>query len=116
VALRSSPCLEDLGRHPGIRHALKYETWETSDFRAGNSSHFSQSHNPLLKSQPARVDQYTVLRSHGRGDHWLRTLTNEPCTSRELMSDCFFGGIADKRKLLKDEADEPFSEIFERKA
>ena len=27
-----------------------------------------------------------------------------------------FGGIADKRKLLKDEADEPLSEILERKA
>ena len=29
---------------------------------------------------------------------------------------CLFGGIADKGKLLKDEADEPLSEIFERKA
>jgi hypothetical protein len=27
-----------------------------------------------------------------------------------------FGGIADKRKLLKDEADEPLGEIFEHKA
>ena len=27
-----------------------------------------------------------------------------------------FGGIADKRKLLKDEADEPLSEIFEHRA
>ena len=32
------------------------------------------------------------------------------------MADCLSGGIADKRKLLKDEADEPLSEIFERKA
>jgi hypothetical protein len=32
------------------------------------------------------------------------------------MAYCLFGGIADKRKLLKDEADEPLSEIFERKA
>ena len=41
---------------------------------------------------------------------------NEPCTSQELIAYCLFGGIADKRKLLKDEADEPLSEIFERKA
>ena len=41
---------------------------------------------------------------------------NEPCTSQELIAYCLFGGIADKRKLLKDEADEPVSEIFERKA
>ena len=46
----------------------------------------------------------------------LRTLTNEPCTSQELIAYCLFGGIADRRKLLKDEADEPLSEIFERKA
>jgi hypothetical protein len=32
------------------------------------------------------------------------------------MAYCWFGGIADKRKLLKDEADEPLSEIFEYKA
>jgi hypothetical protein len=41
---------------------------------------------------------------------------NKPCTSQELIADYLFGGIADKRKLLKDEADEPLSEIFERKA
>ena len=41
---------------------------------------------------------------------------NEPCTSRELIVYYLFGGIADKRKLLKDEADEPPSQIFERKA
>ena len=28
---------------------------------------------------------------------------NEPCTSQELIAHCLFGGIADKRKLLKDE-------------
>jgi hypothetical protein len=41
---------------------------------------------------------------------------NKPCTSEELIADSLFGGIADKLKLLKDEADEPLSEIFERKA
>ena len=41
---------------------------------------------------------------------------NEPCTSRELIAYCLFGGIADKRKLLKDEPDESDGEIFERKA
>ena len=41
---------------------------------------------------------------------------NEPCTSQELIAYCLFGGIADKRKLLKDEADEPLSEIFKREA
>ena len=39
-----------------------------------------------------------------------------PCTSQELMAYRLFGGIADKRKLLKDEADEPLSEILERQA
>jgi hypothetical protein len=37
----------------------------------------------------------------------------EHCTSQELIVYCLFGGIADKRKLLKDEADERLSEIFE---
>ena len=32
------------------------------------------------------------------------------------MAYCLFGGIADKRKLLKDEADEPLSEILKRTA
>lgn len=41
---------------------------------------------------------------------------NELCTSQELMAYFLFGGIADERKLLKDEADEPLSEIFERRA
>jgi hypothetical protein len=41
---------------------------------------------------------------------------NEPCTSQELIAYRLIGGIADKRKLLKDEADEPLGEIFERKA
>ncbi len=49
-------------------------------------------------------------------DHWLRTLTNEAGTSQELMADYFFGGIADKRKLPKDGADDPLSEILEPKA
>ena len=40
----------------------------------------------------------------------------EPCTSQELIAHDLFGGIANKRKLLKDEADEPLSEILERKA
>ena len=30
-------------------------------------------------------------------------LRNEPCTSRELIAYCFFGGIPGERKLLKDE-------------
>ena len=41
---------------------------------------------------------------------------NEPCASQELIAYDLFGGIADNRKLLKDEADEPLSEILERKA
>ena len=41
---------------------------------------------------------------------------NAPGTSQELNAYLLFGGIADKRKLLKDEAREPLSEIFERKA
>ena len=41
---------------------------------------------------------------------------NAPWTSQELIAYYLFGGIADKRKLLKDEADEPLSEIFEHKA
>ena len=41
---------------------------------------------------------------------------NAPGTSQELNAYLLFGGIADKRKLLKDEADEPLSSIFERKA
>ena len=44
-----------------------------------------------------------MLHRHGRFDHSLKSLTNEPYTSQELMADCFFGGFADKRKLLKDE-------------
>ncbi len=32
---------------------------------------------------------------------------NKPCTSQELIADYWFGAIADKRKPLKDEADEP---------
>jgi len=41
---------------------------------------------------------------------------HEPCTSQELIAYDLFGGIADKGKLIKDEADEPPSEIFEHKA
>jgi hypothetical protein len=41
---------------------------------------------------------------------------NESCTSEEVIAYDLFGGIADERKLLKDEADEPLSEIFENKA
>ena len=41
---------------------------------------------------------------------------NEPRTGQELIAYYLFGGIADKRKLLKDEADEPFTEICEHKA
>ncbi len=40
---------------------------------------------------------------------------NEPCASQELMACSRFSGIADAQ-LLKDEADETLSEIFERKA
>ena len=43
-------------------------------------------------------------------------LINEPCTSQELIAYDLFGGIAEKRKLLKDEADEHLNEMFERKA
>ena len=76
------------------------------------SYHFSQSRNAPLKSQPARVDQETVFRWHRLFDHPLWTPTNEPCTSRELIADCLFGEIADKRKFLKDEADERLTEIY----
>ena len=41
---------------------------------------------------------------------------NEPCTSQELIADRLFGGIPDERKLLKDGAYEPLTEIFERQA
>ena len=41
---------------------------------------------------------------------------DEPCTCQELIAYYLFGGIANKRKLLKDEANEPLSEPFERKA
>ena len=41
---------------------------------------------------------------------------NEPCTSQELIAYYLFGRMADKRKLLKDDADEPLSEIFEHEA
>jgi hypothetical protein len=41
---------------------------------------------------------------------------NKPCTSQELIADYVFGGIADKRNLIKDEAHEPLGEIFEHKA
>jgi hypothetical protein len=41
---------------------------------------------------------------------------NEPCGSQELIAYVLFGGIADKHKLLKDEADEPLGEIFEHNA
>ena len=36
--------------------------------------------------------------------------------SRELMASCLLGRIADGRKLLKDEADEPLSELIKKKA
>jgi hypothetical protein len=38
----------------------------------------------------------------------------EPCASQELIPHDLFGRTADKRKLLKDEADEPLSENFDR--
>ena len=44
--------------------------------------------------------------------HSLRTLSIEPCTSQELMKNCLFGGLADRRNFLEDEADERLSEIF----
>jgi hypothetical protein len=44
-------------RNNSLGALLKYESWETSDFSAGNSCHFSQSRNPLLKSQPSLADQ-----------------------------------------------------------
>jgi hypothetical protein len=59
---------------------------------ATSSENFSQSRNPLLKSQPAMVDKYTDLRWHGLFDHALRTLMNEPCTSQELIVYDLFGG------------------------
>jgi hypothetical protein len=37
---------------------------------------------------------------------------NQPCTSQELIACDLFGGIADKRKLLKDEADENLNKFF----
>jgi hypothetical protein len=39
---------------------------------------------------------------------------NEPCTSQELIDNCLFGGIADKRKLPQGRADESVREILER--
>jgi hypothetical protein len=41
---------------------------------------------------------------------------NESCTSQELIAYHLFGAIAGKRKLLKDEADELLTQIFEVKA
>jgi hypothetical protein len=41
---------------------------------------------------------------------------NQPCTSQELIAYDSFGGIAEKRKFLKDEKDEPLGQIVERKA
>jgi hypothetical protein len=38
---------------------------------------------------------------------------NQPCTGQELIAYALFGGRADKRKLLKDEADEYLNEIFQ---
>jgi len=46
----------------------------------------------------------------------MRTLINQPCTSQELIASWLFGRIADKERLLKDEADEPLSEILEHEA
>jgi hypothetical protein len=43
-------------------------------------------------------------------------LMNEPCTSRELIAYCLFGEIAEKCNRPKDEADEPFLEVFKRDA
>ena len=40
---------------------------------------------------------------------------NEAFTRQELIAYYWFGGSADERKLLKDEADEFLSQIFERK-
>ena len=37
---------------------------------------------------------------------------NVSCTSQVLLASDLFGGIADKCKLLKNEADEPLSEIL----
>ena len=37
---------------------------------------------------------------------------NQPCTSQELIAYDLFGGIADKRKLLKHEVDEHLNEFF----
>ena len=41
---------------------------------------------------------------------------DEPRTSQGAIAYCLFGEIVDKRKLLKDGADEPFTELFERQA
>jgi hypothetical protein len=41
---------------------------------------------------------------------------NQTCASQELIARCLFGGIADPRKLLNEDADETLGEIFERKA
>ena len=81
------------------------------------------SHNPHLDSR-SRIDtsnccglpRARTMNLYSNACQRLRTLMNEPCTSQELIAYYLFGGIADKRKLLKDEADEPLSLIFERKA
>ena len=39
---------------------------------------------------------------------------DQPCTSPGLIANCLSGEVADKRKLLKDGADEPSTEITER--
>src|SRR5262249_15044475 len=54
--------------------------------------------------------------SHGLLVHWPRTLLNGPGASQELVAQDLFGGIADEPGLLKDEADGPFGEGFEREA
>jgi hypothetical protein len=41
---------------------------------------------------------------------------NQPCNSQDLIAYNLFGGIADKHRLPKDEADERFIEHFEREA
>ena len=62
---------------------------------------------------PGTQDRHSIFRRNGKAPRpagALRLLAQDV-----QIADYLFGRIADKRKLLKDEADEPLSEIVERK-
>jgi hypothetical protein len=73
---------------------------------------------PLQEKAPDAInagtqDRHTLLRRTGKAPAppGRRILAQEV-----RIADYLFGGIADKRKLLKDGMDEPLSEIVEHKA